>query len=207
MILATLLLITNCPHNGAWVVASALEVSRTHWGPRPALCGLSGAPLMDQGPAPRVRMLLTEDTIDVPRGEWRSADFAIKQAALVECAFRVAAGGPVRIALLSREQAERLRKGVGHEFVRGHAALKSGVLRLDVPPGEYEVIIQNDVEPRPAQVDIRVWVAFPGGQRVAVLTPGRRIAIVGLSSAMFLAIAVFAGTRLIRAGVFDRRGW
>ncbi len=168
---------------------------------------LAGAPLLDQGPAPRVRLLVTEDSVDVPRGEWRSVDVAIKQAALVECAFRVAAGGPVRIALLSRAQAERLRKGVGHEFVRGHAALKSGVLRLDVTPGEYEVILQNDVDPRPAQVDIRVWVAFPGGQRVAMLTPARRIAIVVFSSTVFLMIAVFAGTRLIRAGVFDRRGW
>lgn len=168
---------------------------------------LAGAQLVDQGPAPRVRMLVTEDTIDIPRGEWRSEDFGIKQAALVECAFHVAAGGPVRVALLSRHQAERLRKGIGHEFVRGHMALKSGVLRLDVTPGEYEVIIQNDVEARPAQVDLRVWVAFPGGQRVAVLAPARRIAIVGLSSALFLAIAVFAGSQLIRAGVFDRREW
>lgn len=165
---------------------------------------LVAVPLVDQGPAPRMRLILAEETLDVPHGEWRSLEVALKQqVAMVECHYRVNAGPPVRIALLNQRQLEELRAGRLAAPFSGIQQQRGGFLRQAVPEvGDYFVILDNSDGQRLSQVDLRVSLLFPGGGRVRSLDPKRRTWVIALSLVFFAFVAGYAGTRLSRAGVF-----
>lgn len=154
-------------------------------------------------PAPPERLLLIDDTFEVPAAGWRSLDLELRQrSALIECRFAVSGGGAgVRVALLRVEDLERLRAGQSHRVLASSGFEESGNLRLAVPPGRYSLLLDNRLEGRrPAQVRVQTSVVFaPGSPAAAELSPQRRALVVALSVVFFLAVALFAGRKLKRA--------
>ncbi len=151
------------------------------------------------------RILLVDDLYTIPASEWRYLEFGLnKQTATVECEFRVVEGGSgVRLALVSRPELERFRSGRSHDVLATTSYLKSGRFRFAVPrPGEYAIVVDNRMEGRgPAQVDLKIYLDFSVRRtpQAVELSEGRRRLIVLLSILVFLAIAVYAGRRILPA--------
>jgi hypothetical protein len=159
-----------------------------------------GSAAIAQPPAP---IVLLEDTLAVPPAAWRSFDLELKQRpAIVDCRFAVRGGGSgVRVALMRREDLERLRAGQGHHVLASTNFEQGGTLRVAVPPGEYSLVLDNRLEGRgPAQVWVQASLVFaPGPPEARVLSPQRRAVIVAASVLFFLTVVLIAGRRLRRA--------
>jgi hypothetical protein len=149
------------------------------------------------------RLVVMDETVEVPAAGWRAFEIDSKQRpAVIECRFAVASGGSgVRVSLLTREDRDRLRDGQRHRPLASTPYRRSGAFRLYAPAGEYSVIVSNALEGRgPARVRMTVALAFPGAQAAPqVLSPGRRVVVVALSLLFFAAVALFAGRRILRA--------
>lgn len=150
------------------------------------------------------RVPVIEETIVVPPKDWRAIDLTLQQrAAVVECSFRVVHGkSGVRIALLPRDELERLESGQQERIIAATPVERSGALRVRPPGlGEYALVVDNRLENRPAEVKLDVWLDF-GAASVApvrTLSQRRRVTIVVLTLAVFGMVVVYAGRRLRRA--------
>ncbi len=150
--------------------------------------------------APRVQ--LVDDVFHVPADDWRYVDFSLKRrAALVSAECETASPTtPVRIALLRREDLERLRAGAPHGIIDvtgpGSRNRLNYLLR---EPGDYALVIDNEARV-PAAVHLAVWLDFaPRAAAPAQITPQRRLAVILISFAVFFAIAGFSTRKLLRA--------
>ncbi len=150
--------------------------------------------------APRVQ--LVDDVFHVPADDWRYVDFSLKQrAALVSAECETAsASTPVRIALLRREDLERLRDGAPHSVIDvTRPGSRNRLNYLLREPGDYALVIDNQARV-PAAVHLAIWLDFaPRAAAPAQITPRRRLATILISFAAFFAIAGFAGRKLLRA--------
>ena len=147
---------------------------------------------------------LVDDIFRIPAGEWRYVEVGLRQkAALVSADFQVQSGShKVRIALLRREDLERLRDDRPHGVLATTDPAASGKLRYPVRiAGDYVVMIDNRDDPdHPAEAHLRVALDFggPGGPAVTQLSPQRQIAVISISFAVFFAIAGYSARRLLR---------
>ncbi|HUB34401.1 MAG TPA: hypothetical protein VMA31_15290 [Bryobacteraceae bacterium] len=150
--------------------------------------------------APRVQ--LVDDVYHVPADDWRYVDFSLKQrVALVtaECEAGSEAT-PVRIALLRREDLARLRAGEPHGMLDvTRPGAHNRLHYLVNEPGDYALVIDNEGASA-ATVHLAIWLDF-GVQPPAVtqISPGRRVSVILISFAIFLAIAGFSTRRLLAA--------
>ena len=150
--------------------------------------------------APRVQ--LVNDVFRVPAEDWRYVDFSLRpRAALVTAECRSAAGSaPVRIALLRREDLDRLRAGEAHSVIEATpVGLSNHLDYLLREPGDYALVIDNE-ERAPASVHLSVWLDF--AQRPPALpqiTPVRRMAVILISFAVFFLITGLTARKLLRA--------
>ncbi len=151
------------------------------------------------------RVLLMHDVYSVPRDDWRYVEVRLKQqAATVDCDFRVLSGGSgVRVALVSRSDLERFRRGRSHDVLATTNFQRAGRLRFRTPgPGDYALVVDNRMEGRgPARVDLSLSLDFarPAPQASHELPPSRRWTVVALSVLVFLSISVWAGRKLMAA--------
>jgi hypothetical protein len=154
------------------------------------------------------RFVLMDETVQVPAASWRDYPIELRQRpALVECSFSVEGGGSgVRVALMQRAEVERLRAGQRHHVLAATGYERAQRFRFPVPAGDYSIVVDNRLEGRgPADVHLRVALAFTGPEPEAqVLSPARRASVVAASILFFLAVAFFAGRKLKKA-VLDRR--
>ncbi len=155
------------------------------------------------------RFVLMDETVEVPPAAWRAFDLELRQRpAMVDCSFSVVSGGSgVRVALMRREEVERLRAGEGHHVLVATGYERSQRFRFPVPAGEYSLVVDNRLEGRgPAEVRLRIDLLFAGSQlEPQVLSPARKAVVVAASILFFLVVAFFAGRKLRRA-VSERRG-
>jgi hypothetical protein len=153
--------------------------------------------------APPERLLLMDDTFEVPAADWRSLDLELRQRpAVIDCRFAVRHGGSgVRVALLRLEDLDRLRAGKSHRVLASSSFEQGGKLHVAVPPGRYSLLLDNRLEGRgPAQVWVQASLVFATGPPIAaVLSPQRRAVVVALSLIFFIAVALFAGRKLKQA--------
>src|SRR3954454_4501201 len=123
-----------------------------------------------------------------PNGEWRYVEVALRQQpALVTAQFEVTDGPPMlRLALLHRDDLEKLRAGAPHGVIDLTSEAGHGTLEYPVRErGDYVLVIDNQ-GPAPATVHVRIWLDF--GRRaplVTQLSPTRQLAVVAISFAVF----------------------
>jgi len=154
---------------------------------------------------PSSQVVLLDEKIHVPAQESYAADISLVQRpALVDCTYQVLGNAQhgVRLALLSRAHLERFRSGLEHEVLAATPYQTSGHFQFDVPKtGQYALLVDNRTAAQSADVVLKVTLEFhdPSTPQPVVLSESRRLTIIGLSLAFFLATAGYAVSRFRRA--------
>ena len=147
---------------------------------------------------------LVDDVYKIPAGQWRYVELGLRQRpALVTADFQVRSGSQqVHLALMRREDLQRLREGRPSGALAATGVAGSGNLRYQVrEAGDYVLLIDNrEGRARPAEAHLHVALDFgparsPGVTRLSV---PRQITVIALSFAVFFAIAGFSARRLLR---------
>ena len=144
------------------------------------------------------------EVVPVPAGESRSFGLLLKQQpAMVAADFEVESGpAQVRLALLRREDLPGFVQGFPAGAIAATPSADSGRIRYRVRmPGDYVLVIENrGSDTRPAQVRLRVALDFQmrSGPAVTRLSPGRQLAVILISFAVFFAIVSYSARRLLR---------
>jgi hypothetical protein len=147
--------------------------------------------------------LADEDCL-IPAGEWRYVEVQLHQEpASVSASYEVRSGaGRVRLALMRREDLERMRDDLPHGHLAETPLGKSGQLNDAFRRrGDYAVVLDNRDGTQAVTAHLRVWLDF-GGRRVPEVTelaPGRQLVVVAVSLAVFFGIVTYSGRRLWRA--------
>ena len=142
--------------------------------------------------------LVLDDTIEIPRSEWRYVDIAAKEArAVVNCEYEVVSeNSPVRIVWIARRNLETFRATRRENILAATPFGMDGKLRHFAPePGDYAMVIENQPASRArAKVKVRVWIESAVTPRA--LSPQRRLAVILISAAVFFAIVSFSAFKL-----------
>jgi len=142
--------------------------------------------------------LVLDDVIEVPRAEWRYVDIEAKEAmAVVNCEYQVVSeNSPVRAVWVPRANLEGLRAGRRDHILAATPFGMEGKLRHIAPmPGDYAMVIENQPgSPSRVKVKVRVWLE--SAVRPKELTPGRRLAVILISAAVFFAMVSFSAFKL-----------
>lgn len=148
------------------------------------------------------RVELVDEVYQIPAKEWRYVDLGLtQQPALVTATYQVTAGpGELRLALLRREDLEKLREGAPHSIMHVTSTGAMGSLTHHVRErGEYALVIDNQGR-APASVRTRIWLDFGRrGPAVTQLSPKRQLAVIVISFAVFFGIVTFSARRLLKA--------
>jgi hypothetical protein len=144
--------------------------------------------------------IVLDDTIEVPRGEWRYVEVAAKEPnAVVNCQFEVLSGNAeVRVVWMARKDLEFFRAGDREHILASSSFGSDGKLRSLAPAaGDYAVVVENGPTGRlPAKVKLKVWLESPVSPRYA--SPQRRMAVILISCVVFFGIVSFSAYRLSR---------
>lgn len=142
--------------------------------------------------------VVLDDTIQIPRGEWRYIDMAINQPlAIINCEYQVLAGyPPVRVVWIARRNLESFRAGHPENILAATQFGMDGKLRHIAPEaGDYAMVLENQPASRArGKVKVRVWLESPLIPRV--LSPQRRLAVILISAIVFCAIVSFSALKL-----------
>lgn len=148
------------------------------------------------------RVELVNQTFEIPAAEWRYVELNLQQPATVICRFETQPDRRVRVALLRREDLERLRDERAHGIAAVTPPGGAGSLSHAVQfPGEYAVVVDNRTEPkRAARVRLEVSIDFARAAqpRVRTLSPTRQAAVVAISFAVFFGIVLYVGRMLLQ---------
>jgi hypothetical protein len=147
--------------------------------------------------------VLVDELYQIPANEWRYVEVSLQQQpALVWADYRVESGAKdVRVALLRREDLDRLRHERAHGWLAETETGPSGRLRFRVrDPGEYAVVVDNRGGEGPASVYLRVSLDFGQGRgpEVTTLSPHRQLAVILISFAAFFGVVTWSARRLLR---------
>ena len=147
---------------------------------------------------------LLDDVVQIPAGHWYYFPLGLRQKpAFVAADFEVKSGSDlVRLALMRREDMERLRDNRPSGVLAATDSARSGQLRYQIGvAGDYILLIDNRLSPdRPTEAHLRVSLDFSraGGPAVTRLSVPRQITVIAISFAVFFAIAGFSARRLLR---------
>ncbi len=146
---------------------------------------------------------LVDEVYQIPASQWRYVEIALKQQpALVSATFQVLTGSQqARIALMRREDLERLRGGQPHGVLAVTPVASHGNLSCYVRwPDDYAIVVDNRAT-QPSAVHLRISLEFGGspGPAVTRLSPRRQLAVILISFAVFFGIVTFSARRLWRA--------
>jgi len=147
------------------------------------------------------RVQLADEMYQIPASEWRYVELTLQQQpALVTARYRVTAGPPkLRLALMLREDEEKLRAGTPHGVIDVTAEGVSGTLEYPVRErGDYVLVIDNQGR-EPASVHIQIWLDFARrGPTVTQLSPQRQLTVMLISFAVFFGIVSYSARRLLK---------
>ena len=148
-------------------------------------------------------VVLVDELYQIPANEWRYVEVSLEQQpALVSADYRAETGAKdMRLALLRREDLERLRGDRAHGWLAETDAGPTGRLRFRVrDPGEYAIVVDNRGGDAPAAVHLKVGLDFGTGRgpEVTVLPPRRQLAVILISFAVFFGIVTWSARRLLR---------
>jgi hypothetical protein len=147
-----------------------------------------------------------DQTFQVPPDDWRYVDSTDWRRAgvewkerpgVVKAFFDVESGPPVRLMLLNRADLDSLKRGeAGHIVRRTQAELRGGLAERTGRPGDYVIVLENRGSPETAIVRLRVTL---DSWDATQLTPERRLAVLGISFAVFFGLVSFSAIKLWRA--------
>jgi hypothetical protein len=150
---------------------------------------------------------IMDEMVEVPAGESRAFDLELRQrAAVVDANFSVESGGSgVRVGLMRRADAERLRQGQSHRVLAATGYERAGHLRYSAAADDYSLVIDNRLEGRgPAKVRVRVALVFSGAQGdPKELSTARRAVVIALSILFFAGTVLFTAKKVLP--VWNRR--
>ena len=159
------------------------------------------------GAAPR-RESLIYSRFDIDPGEWRYFEFPAKEnLARLEVRFEVLSpqeASGVRVRIFTAAEFQQLRAQEPHRELHATEYRRQGRLRARLgDAGGYAVVIDNPrTEREKSRVELDVMLATgpdPKDLPVAYASPRKRVAVVGLSLIIFLAIVGWSGRALLRA--------
>ncbi|MGA2772319.1 MAG: hypothetical protein ABSG26_16010 [Bryobacteraceae bacterium] len=145
---------------------------------------------------------LVDEVYQIPAGQWRYIEVSLKQQpALVSATFQVLTGSPpARIALMRRQDLERLRDGQPHGVMAVTPLASHGNLSYYVHwPDDYAIVVDNRAA-QPSAVHLRISLEFGSGPGPAVtrLSARRQLAVILISFAVFFGIVSFSARCLWR---------
>jgi hypothetical protein len=142
--------------------------------------------------------LVMDDTIEIPRAEWRYVDIEAKEAmAVVNCEYQVTSeNSPVRALWIPRANLESFRAGHREKILAATPFGMDGRLRHVAPEtGDYAMVLENQATSRShTKVKIRVWLESAVSPKE--LAPGRRVAVILISAIVFFAMVSFSAFKL-----------
>lgn len=160
---------------------------------------LGAVPLTAQPPA---RTVLVDETVRVPRSQFRAVRMPVQQRPVtIECDFEAVSGSPVRAAVMTVDDMERMRNRRSYRVLAAAGPAPRGALRYRVNhPGDYVLLLENDNIPN-VRVRLRVALAFDENASFTptTLPPARRRQVVAVSLAGFTLVAGFTAWRLLAA--------
>jgi hypothetical protein len=153
--------------------------------------------------APSTSVVLVDESYQIPANEWRYVEVSLQQQpALIWADYRaVADARDVRVALLRREDLQRLRNQRAHGWLAETEPAPAGRLRFRVrDPGEYAIVVDNRGGDRQTSVYLKVGLDFGAGRGpdVTTLSPRRQLAVILISFAVFFGIVTWSARRLLR---------
>jgi hypothetical protein len=136
-------------------------------------------------------------------GDYRWVPFTIRQTpAEVDCSFQVLAGSAtVHVELMPTSEFRLFERGRDHDSMTRTPDGRRGEFRqMIADPGRYAVVVVNDKNAPPATVVLRVETNMnPAGSIARTLSPARRLTVIVISMAVFLALVAWSSRRLLRA--------
>ena len=150
------------------------------------------------------RVELTDEVYQIPHNEWWWVEVNLRQRpAEVSATYEVRSGRKVRVALLTRDDLERLNNDLPHGVLAVSDPAKSGTLTYRVRRrGDYVLLVDNRVEGnQPAAVHLRIALDFAAGSEPAEiqLSPQRQLTVILMSFAFFATVVAYSAKRLWRA--------
>jgi hypothetical protein len=149
------------------------------------------------------RQTLADRIYTIPPSDWRYVEVVVREPAAIECEFHILSGAPAaRVALVNQQSLAQWRRGLRNQTIASTPRAASGQFWYPVrETGEYSVIVDNMEGRVPVQVQLRVALDFSGSEprQVGRLSTGRRVAVVGISLALFLGIVTYSGRKLLAA--------
>jgi hypothetical protein len=151
------------------------------------------------------RVELTDEVYQIPRNEWWWVEVNLRQKpAEVSASYDIQSGPrKVRVALLTRDDLERLNNDLPHGVLAVSEPAKAGTLTYRVRRrGDYVLLVDNRVDGnQPAAVHLRIALDFavPPGPEESQLSPQRQLTVILMSFAFFAAVAGYSAKRLWRA--------
>lgn len=148
---------------------------------------------------------LTDEVYQIPRNEWWWVEVNLRQKpAQVSATYEVQSGPrKVRVALMTRDDLERLNNDLPHGVLAVSQPAKSGSLAYRVRrPGDYVLLVDNRVEGnQPAAVHLRIALDFaePAEPVETQISPLRQLAVIVMSFAFFAGVAAYSAKKLWRA--------
>jgi hypothetical protein len=150
--------------------------------------------------AARPRLLL-DDTIEIPKAEWRYVEVAAREAnAVVNCEFEVLTeSAEVRAAWAARKDLELFRSGRRDPVLAATTFGSEGRLRALAPAaGDYAVLFENDPAGRlRTKLKVKVWMDPPA--RPLEASRERRLVVILISGIVFFGLVSFSAYKLRRA--------
>jgi hypothetical protein len=144
--------------------------------------------------------VVLDDTIEIPRGEWRYVDIKAKEPmAVVSCEYRVVSENtPVRVVWIARADLENFRAGGREKILAATSFDVEGKLRHFAPAaGDYALVLENDpAGPARARVKVKVWLESAVSPKY--VSPQRRLAVILISSIVFFSIVSVTAYKLNR---------
>lgn len=152
---------------------------------------------------------VVDQTYQIPPGNWRyldAADFHHPEPdwrdrpAVLEAAFAVESGPPVRLLLLDRAGLDQLQQGGAPAPLQSTPSGRGGMLtERSGSPGDCVFVLENRASQQTAIVRLRVTMA---SWDAAVLSPQRKLWVLAISFGLFFATVSYSAAKLWR--VFRR---
>jgi hypothetical protein len=148
---------------------------------------------------------LTDEVYQIPRNEWWWVEVNLRQKpAEVSATYEVKSGSrKVRVALMTRDDLERLNNDLPHGVLAVSEPGKSGRLAYRVRRrGDYVLLVDNRVDgSQPAAVHLRIALDFaePAASDITQISPNRQLAVILMSFAFFAGIVTYSARKLWRA--------
>ena len=155
--------------------------------------------------AAATRVDLVDEIYEIPGSDWKYVELDLRQkpATVIANYFVEAGSEDVRIALMTREDLERLREDAPHGVIALTQAGHNGSFQYRVRHrGGYAVVVDSRApKGKSSAVRLRVSLEFAptGVPDVTRVSPGRQLTVIAISFLFFFSVVTYSARRLLKA--------